>query len=746
KRHDTRHLAPRFSFRSSHAISTMRTLEILCGLFIIVGCAEAFVFSCEESQHKLINSKLAYSTQYVCLVPSDEHFAGDVKPLKRIYAQAGSVSMSFADLLNVTCIKRTTKDPWRIVADLPVKFKCRNNHFTGLALIFTSSLPHINLAELNVTKNRTITAGEDHLFVSPLTGMRIRKHECTGSGNVSVYTGAGSGICEKRILMKSWRCADLPDRIFAFDNVITLRVDSGMELTMDYERQYIDLNLTPLDQRVAVISSGRSDNLPMLNPSSNYVSYQSWMKGEDIIVSASCAPCTFDPKYESSLRLTAYDQFWSIRSQESILNESSLTRSFNFNFYVEYITTAIAAEDLWESQDNFVLELSFRAAAEGSTPRLIEKTDAPFPTKPATAMKEIDAYCGCELDRKFGMPEGWDPTEIWLDVVIVLDTSEAMGEQSLGDASSLIDSFFGSDDGDVLTTDQNAEFYTRVGLIAMSDKAEILYNLNMTKADKVGGKTLVKKGITKINVVDAFDAALNMFNDGLKSKPDRGSTRQVVYYMTDSDPKTDLGPINQFKVSQGIIIVNNFIERGEIERPGLKELASDGYYYSDIQDNYMKTIQLFCKANCYCIPAKDPYNGRSTDPAVKASGGCFHAAPIGVPFSKARSNCVNQGGGLIASIHDEEKAEFVQRLMAQVAPKSSYFWIGYSKSDAGWNWEDESTNSYTNWDTDETSTASIARCAYIDTTSPGLYWGAGNCNTGFPSVCEFAPCSVGNKN
>lgn len=24
--------------------------------------------------------------------------------------------------------------------------------------------------------------------------------------------------------------------------------------------------------------------------------------------------------------------------------------------------------------------------------------------------------------------------------------------------------------------------------------------------------------------------------------------------------------------------------------------------------------------------------------------------------------------------------------------------------------------------------------------------GAGNCNVGFPSVCEYAPCAVGNKN
>lgn len=43
-----------------------------------------------------------------------------------------------------------------------------------------------------------------------------------------------------------------------------------------------------------------------------------------------------------------------------------------------------------------------------------------------------DEYCNCAVD-KFGLPDGWKYNDIWLDVVIVLDTSEAMGERSLVD-------------------------------------------------------------------------------------------------------------------------------------------------------------------------------------------------------------------------------------------------------------------------------------------------------------------------
>lgn len=45
--------------------------------------------------------------------------------------------------------------------------------------------------------------------------------------------------------------------------------------------------------------------------------------------------------------------------------------------------------------------------------------------------------------------------------------------------------------------------------------------------------------------------------------------------------------------------LTDFVEAGDTPRPGLKDLASDGYYYTDIQDNYMASIQLFCKGMYY---------------------------------------------------------------------------------------------------------------------------------------------------
>ncbi|GMS88375.1 hypothetical protein PENTCL1PPCAC_10550, partial [Pristionchus entomophagus] len=207
----------------------------------------------------------------------------------------------------------------------------------------------------------------------------------------------------------------------------------------------------------------------------------------------------------------------------------------------------------------------------------------------------------------------------------------------------------------------------------------------------------------------------------------------------------NMNSLDQFK-SAGVIIVNSKSKLGE-NFSGLQGLASDGFYYADT--SYMIALQNFCKANCFCKMGSDVYPG--TDPAMAAAGGCYKATGVGSAFSKAKSTCADDGG-YIATVHDDAKGRFVRQLMSRTSTKSDYYWIGYEKSEFGvWEWEDEvrvgrgqkSADSYTNWDHDEPSTASVAKCTYVDTTKSRLPWAAGTCMVGFPYVCESAPCSTG---
>ncbi|GMT09342.1 hypothetical protein PFISCL1PPCAC_639, partial [Pristionchus fissidentatus] len=124
----------------------------------------------------------------------------------------------------------------------------------------------------------------------------------------------------------------------------------------------------------------------------------------------------------------------------------------------------------------------------------------------------------------------WNSSEIWVDMVIILDTSEAMGDDSLAAASSLVESLVGNGG---LSTDLSAPFSTRVGVIAMAKDAKVLYDLNMKKNDRV--KAQLTKGLGSIDISKAFDAANGMLTRGLQSRPERANHRQIIYYATDSD-------------------------------------------------------------------------------------------------------------------------------------------------------------------------------------------------------------------
>ncbi|GMT21538.1 hypothetical protein PFISCL1PPCAC_12835, partial [Pristionchus fissidentatus] len=101
-----------------------------------------------------------------------------------------------------------------------------------------------------------------------------------------------------------------------------------------------------------------------------------------------------------------------------------------------------------------------------------------------------DRYCNCAIVD--GWFDDWDPSDIWVDVVILLDTSASMGD-SLEEAKSLITSFIS-----LLTTDTSAKFYSRIGVIAVSDTVEVIYNLNMSSTDDLD--MIKQHNVDKIDV------------------------------------------------------------------------------------------------------------------------------------------------------------------------------------------------------------------------------------------------------
>ncbi|KAF8371420.1 hypothetical protein PRIPAC_77849 [Pristionchus pacificus] len=147
--------------------------------------------------------------------------------------------------------------PWTIVADNP-SLSC-DQQFT---LILKSDETKLVIPRLNAINKFFDGSG---VFVVPQVGMLLERMSMSGEGIISFYSGAGTGEEEERYLLQSWKCSMLPNRIFSFESVITIVADDSCSYMLQYISNF-DRNVNIFrNDRVAILSSGRSNNLQNRN-------------------------------------------------------------------------------------------------------------------------------------------------------------------------------------------------------------------------------------------------------------------------------------------------------------------------------------------------------------------------------------------------------------------------------------------------------------------------------------------------
>ncbi|GMT16514.1 hypothetical protein PFISCL1PPCAC_7811, partial [Pristionchus fissidentatus] len=552
-----------------------------------------------------------------------------------------------------------------------------------------------------------------------------------------------------------------PRSIASFDNVLTIEsnspdavyyvtsdVNNGSTLIFNFQK------LGPGDH-AAIVTSGKSDNVMNLRPENNYATYDLWQASQVNIT----GNLSFDKKYQGSINITVRGDFM---NEERSFTGAKLDYLFYASYFEVKYLTSVKPLEVWDNEDTFVIEIMLSDVPDDVTPIPGMHTDPPRvpitsrqPELPTTPVKQASAapttvqvatavppttvnrYCNCAIVD--GWFDDWDPAEIWVDTVILLDTSASMGD-SLEEAKSLITSFIS-----LMKTDVSANLYSRIGVIALSDIVEVVYNLNMSSTDDLD--MIKQHNVDKINVGAGVQAALKMFEDGMSMPSYRENTRQIIYYLTNSAPSTNMNGINDFKSGGGIVIVNDFVLEGGVPILGLKNLASDNYFFTDLSENFISSLALFCEANCFCDPNHHAFNDDKISPRTEANRGCFHPVNNGIPFAKARETCLKTNSNLV-SIHDADKEYFVSSVVATFGPKKKY-WIAYENNGTNWVWDDKSTDPFNDWDksTNQPNTnGGKLMCAYaVNTAGLNVGWTAANCGLGNFYVCESAPCSRGNN-
>ncbi|GMR43566.1 hypothetical protein PMAYCL1PPCAC_13761, partial [Pristionchus mayeri] len=607
---------------------------------------------------------------------------------------------------------------WQMISDKPSGLSCDKE----IAIIFTSDdKTEYVLATRDVAEHRTRNGRVT--FVSPWGGMKIVADNI--QADLTVYTGGGVGTSELLYPLKTWSSPDVPRYFDSFDNVLTF-VTKSNDFIYQVTSEYRNTSTIQIGEKTVILTSGKSDNVMNLHPEENYLRY-SLLEAATANVNGSLS---LDPSYKGYINFTVRGDYM---NEERSFTEATIDWHFYASYFEVKYLTSVRSEDIWLNEDTFVIEIDMSDLPTDITPIPGLHTDAP----PAAAGLS-DNYCKCGFaDDWF---DDWDPATIWVDVIIILDTSQSMGK-SLDEAKSVVTSFVG-----LMSTDTTAEFYSRIGVIAVADTAEVIYNLNMSSSDDLN---MVKQHkIDKIDIEKTFQGALTMFADGTKASSYRENAQQIIYFLTTSATSGILNGVDDFKTGGGIIIVNDFILEETVPDPGLQKLASDGFFFTDLSENYISSLGVFCEANCFCSPDAHPFNDDDWSIRTRANRGCFHPVNNGIPLQKARETCQKEGRYLV-SIHDQEKELFVNGVASIFGGKKKY-WLGYQHDGNEWIWDDKSTNPYASWDsiTNQPDTKDGKNlCAYaLQGTGFNVNWTATNCGSGgIIYVCESPPCSIGYK-
>ncbi|GMR52229.1 hypothetical protein PMAYCL1PPCAC_22424, partial [Pristionchus mayeri] len=378
--------------------------------------------------------------------------------------------------------------------------------------------------------------------------------------------------------------------------------------------------------------------------------------------------------------------------------------------------------------------------AEASTGTMTERTttvqaptsSAPEPTTtvrnatPSIATTgstaELGSYCACEMDE-FGLAGEW-AEQLWVDIVIILDTSAAMGHSGVIETTSIIESFISR----MNLNDFSTPKYSRISLITASQWPTIHFYFNMSSYSDLS--YIKSEPFLEFNFVESFKAAHYLFNFYTPPELHRAQVPRVIYLITNTRPPAKIAAADQFKQDGGIIIVTDFVQEGASPQPLLESIASPGYFFYDLTLDYNWNLKAFCEVNCFC-----PSSTKAV--STKPSQGCFQVMTQPASFDRAVQNCKKEDMEM-ATIRSEEEEEYLVRV------KGLPHWFGLRHDDSnGFTWTDEEGHAYSNWAVQEPELENNQNCAYVlKGTAQKIEWFTGNCHLPFYYSCRSAPCSA----
>uniref|UniRef100_A0A1I7UTE9 VWFA domain-containing protein n=1 Tax=Caenorhabditis tropicalis TaxID=1561998 RepID=A0A1I7UTE9_9PELO len=295
-------------------------------------------------------------------------------------------------------------------------------------------------------------------------------------------------------------------------------------------------------------------------------------------------------------------------------------------------------------------------------------------------------------------PCGDDITNLWLDVVAVVDNSKGMRFDGLQSIAASLVSVFGA--GTRIGVNSTEKRTTRVGLVSYNEKARV--NADLTTYTSFDD--LFSGVYTALN--DVSSTELSYLSNGLGAAADLfkkqsfGTTRDhykkvVIVFASAFKGSGDLDPLpvaEKLRTDGAFIVTVAYDQDGNGDlMDKLNLIATPGFNFSNTEEggNLIGKIQgALMQSNCFCPNNYDQYRVSFADKFSYRYGSCLLPVNIAASWKPAQMSCRNRKAYL-ATEFTQHKHDFIVKSVSSTTgfhPPLSYH-IGLNQVLGKWVWD-----------------------------------------------------------
>uniref|UniRef100_A0A1I7UTF6 VWFA domain-containing protein n=1 Tax=Caenorhabditis tropicalis TaxID=1561998 RepID=A0A1I7UTF6_9PELO len=294
----------------------------------------------------------------------------------------------------------------------------------------------------------------------------------------------------------------------------------------------------------------------------------------------------------------------------------------------------------------------------------------------------VDRQCGSNLQN------------LWLDVVAVIDNSDAMTQSSMQSVIATVATVF--EYGTVIGTDPNNPKTTRVGIVTYNSQATVKADLDKYRsiddfADNVANDIGIVSSSGESYLATGLEAAEELLFSN--EEDPRGHYRKVIIvFAADFGGTGQLNPVPIAERIQtsGVTIITVSYTQDPYVLEGLQKVASPHNNFTSGGQDLISNIQnSLLQSNCFCRSYWRQYRLSYPDYWTPKFGVCLQPFSQPATWKTAQLFCRNQTkNGYLANEYTQNKHDFIFNMTQNAGfPQPFNYHIGLFFNANKWVWD-----------------------------------------------------------